>query len=311
MVGAAGKKIIFFLGAISLGAWAEERGKVVRLQAGGDAQASAVTIAGDRPLSFPTMKRPDPPRVVIDFADADVAAEQRDLAVDDGIVRRVAIAPAGARTARVVIELQTDAEFDVRATQNDVEIRITRSTQASSAPAGTQTAAQAADPEPSEAQVIASLPRVSLVASTPAPAEPPSAKQPATATATQPATPIAKQPATPATPRAKLALASAHIIGIGFRPVQGGEVIVRSDHPLEYGVSGDEKAILLHLRSARIPVANNRRPLDTRFFDGPVERVEPLPVAGGTDLRIVLRAPAEYQLEQTGSVLTVTFSTPQ
>jgi hypothetical protein len=139
---------------------------------------------------------------------------------------------------------------------------------------------------------------------------------PGTPSAEPPAKPSAKSPATPgakprATPSAKLALASAHITGIGFRPVRGGEVIVRSDHPLEYGVSGDDRAILLHLRSARIPVANNRRPLDTRFFDGPVERVEPLAVAGGTDLRIVLRAPAEYQLEQTGSVLTVTFSTPQ
>lgn len=295
MVGAAGKKIIFFLGAVGLAAWAEERGKVVGVRAGGDAQASAVTIAGDRPLSFTTMKLPDPPRVVIDFADADVTAEQRDLEVGDGIVRRVALAPAGTRTARVVIELQTEAEFDVRATQNDVEIRITRSSQVASAPAATAPEPQAADPEPpSEAEVVASLPKVSLVASTPAaaPEKPP-------------------RPKAAAPPAAKLALASAHITGIGFRPVRGGEVIVRSDHPLEYGVSGDDKAILLHLRSARIPVANNRRPLDTRFFDGPVERVEPLAVAGGTDLRIVLRAPAEYQLEQAGSVLTVTFSSPQ
>jgi hypothetical protein len=33
-----------------------------------------------------------------------------------------------------------------------------------------------------------------------------------------------------------------------------------------------------------------------------------MPVAGGTDVRIELREHAEYQLEQTGSVLTVTFS---
>jgi hypothetical protein len=102
-----------------------------------------------------------------------------------------------------------------------------------------------------------------------------------------------------------------HITGIGFRPVSGGEVIVRSDLPLEYGVSGDESAVLLHLRSAAIPVANNRRPLETRFFDGAVQRVVPMPVAGGTDVRIELREPAEYQLAQNGSVLTVTFSAPR
>jgi hypothetical protein len=213
--------------------------------------------------------------------------------VEDGTIRRVAVAAAGSRTARVVIELQSDAEFDVRATRNDVEIRITRPPQLASTETQTQTrtsTSTSTSTEPaSEAEVVASLPKVSLVATKPPPPPKPAPR-----------------------PTQKLVLASAaHITGIGFRPVRGGEIIVRSDHPLDYGVSGDEKAVLLHLRSARIPVANNRRPLDTRFFDGPVERVVPLPVEGGTDVRIELRARAEYQLEQSGSVLTVTFSTPQ
>jgi hypothetical protein len=93
--------------------------------------------------------------------------------------------------------------------------------------------------------------------------------------------------------------------------VGAGEVIVRSDHPLEYGVSGEADAVLLHLPSAGIPVANNRRPLDTRFFNGPVQRVVPLAAADGTDLRIELRGHAEYQLAQSGTVLTVTFSQPR
>ena len=100
-------------------------------------------------------------------------------------------------------------------------------------------------------------------------------------------------------------------VAVSFRPIQGGEVIVRSDHPLEYGVSDDAGAVLLHLPSAAIPLPNNRRPLDTRFFHGAVERVVPLPVAGGTDVRIELRQHAEYQLAQNGSVLTVTFSAAQ
>jgi hypothetical protein len=100
------------------------------------------------------------------------------------------------------------------------------------------------------------------------------------------------------------------ITGIGFRPIGGGSVIVRSDHPLEYGVSGEENAVLLHLPSAGIPLANNRHALDTRFFNGPVQRVVPLAVAGGTDLRIEVLGHAEYQLEQSGTVLTVTFAAP-
>ncbi len=87
-------------------------------------------------------------------------------------------------------------------------------------------------------------------------------------------------------------------------------MIVRSDRPLEYDVSGEARAVLLHLPSAGIPRSNDRRPLDTSFFNGAVQRVVPLPVPGGTDLRIELRAHAEYQLAQNGSVLTVTFARP-
>ena len=83
---------------------------------------------------------------------------------------------------------------------------------------------------------------------------------------------------------------------------------MRSDRPLEYDVSTNERAVLLHLPRAAIPHPNNRRPLDTRYFDGPVERVVPLQVSGGTDVRIELRRPAQVHLEQSGSLLTVSFT---
>jgi hypothetical protein len=90
--------------------------------------------------------------------------------------------------------------------------------------------------------------------------------------------------------------------------MSGGEVIVRSDRELQYEVSSAETSVLIHLRNARIPLQNNRRPLDTRFFDGPVERVVPLQVPGGTDVRIDLRQRAEMHLSQSGAVLTVSFT---
>jgi hypothetical protein len=100
----------------------------------------------------------------------------------------------------------------------------------------------------------------------------------------------------------------AAITGIGFRPQAGGEVIVRSDRPLQYGVSSSDRAVLLHLPNAAIPVANNRRPLDTRVFGGPVQRVVPHEVKGGTEVRIELREPAEVHLNQSGSLLTLSFT---
>jgi len=349
--------------------------------------------------------------VVVDFADTDVAAEPRELEIEDGTLRRAAVAQAGSRTARVVIELAVDAEFDVRAEGNRVEVRVPRPGAVVDAEPHGEGAGDA------EAETVASLPKVSLVGSKPAqppedgrtdrqrtaaekaealkktlaeqrkreaeekaarklalkngrkvapraapktPPEPaaqvdravpqsspdpaakleravaepspeaaaklerapqvtppaPTAKietpQPETVPAPPPAVAEKPREKAPARPKTRVAMAGArHITGIGFRPIQGGEVIVRSDHPLEYGVSDDAGAVLLHLPSAAIPLPNNRRPLDTRFFNGAVERVVPMPVAGGTDVRIELRQHAEYQLAQNGSVLTVTFSAAQ
>ena len=386
--------------ALALGAAAEEQGRVLGIRAHGDDRASSVEIDGDRPLSFTTMKLLSPPRVVVDFADAEIAAEERELEIEDGTLRRAAIAQAGLRTARIVIELAVDAEFDVRADGKRVEVRVPR-------PGAVATADAPAD---GEAEKVASLPKVSLVGSkppqppedaaasrprtlaekaealkktlaeqrhreaeekaarklgrksgakvamkqpaqpqpkpAPEPAvdsaaktvaamepptvEPPPAMEPPAAPKAPAAAETPAAPKTPAGPKPPAAVertaepadapsvAPSHpaarghrITGIGFRPVRGGEVIVRSDQPLEYGVSDDASAVLLHLPSAAIPLPNNRRPLDTRFFGGAVQRVVPMLVPGGTDVRIELREHAEYQLAQTGSVLTVTFSAPQ
>jgi len=338
-------------GALALGfalsAKAEDPAHLLGVRVGGDDRTSGVVIQGDRPLSFTTLKLASPPRVVVDFADTEVTAKARELAIDDGTLRRAAIAQAGERTARVVIELAADAEFDVRTDGNDVEVRVPR-------PAAVAAAEKPAEPtaplpgvqSDAEAEKVASLPQVSLVGSptvTPDSDDPRTERQRTAAdraealkktlaekralgdsqrhkAARRDTAPVAKaEPAEAArdptpgdTNRGSAAhhvpYPARHITGIGFRPVRGGEVIVRSDHPLEYGISGDDGALLLHLPSAAIPLLNNRRPLDTRFFGGPVSRVVPLEVAGGTDVRIELREHAEYQLEQSGSVLTVTFS---
>jgi hypothetical protein len=423
------------------------------MEAGGDARSSAVELVGDRPLSFTTLKLSGPPRVVVDFADTDLDASLRELVVEDGTVRRVAAASAGSRTARVVIELTADAEFDVRAHGNRVEVRVPRAAPllaSAEAPAVASQGAAAAEPggapgtaespraageqdagppaaldpraaarhqaeERASAAVRASQQRRAaieaqkreakekaiaarkaraqaaaekkarqiaaaeqLAAARRAAAEQAAAERKARQSAAAAdrkaresaaadrkaresaaaadrkaressaadrqsressaadrkaresaaadrqlreqsagdrravAPPPARAGVPAANPQRKLALAGQpSITGIGFRPEGGGSVIVRSDRPLEYGVDGGEGAVLLHLPGAGIPLPNNRRPLDTRFFNGPVLRVVPVQVAGGTDLRIELRGRAEYQLVQSGAVLTLTFSAPR
>jgi hypothetical protein len=320
--------------ALAFGATADEQGRLIGVRTGGDDRTSGVVIESDRPLSFTTLKLLSPPRVVVDFADTEVAAEQRELEIADGTLRRAAVAQAGSRTARVVIELVADAEFDIRSDGNTVEVRVPRPAALAAASAPQAGPAPQAGSE-EEAQKVASLPKVSLVGSKPA--VPPDSEDQvderqssAAEKAAGPKKTLSEQRALADQRRHKHAQATArvalptaerppqnappaqarHITGIGFRPVGAGEVIVRSDHPLEYGISGDGSAVLLHLPSAAIPLPNNRRPLDTRFFEGAVSRVVPVQVADGTDVRIELREHAEYQLAQSGSVLTVTFSAP-
>jgi len=277
-------------------AQAQEQGRLLGMSAGGDAGFAAVELLGDRPLSFTTLKLSAPPRIVVDLAETALSGTPADLTVEDGTIRRVAAAPAGARTARVVIELAADAEFDVRAHGSRIEVRVPR-----------------VAPLLAKADQTRAMPPAAVAQSKPAPVAPsavPKANQvspPGVALVGRRPRPAAAAP----TASRRIALADSGrraITGIGFRPNGGGEVIVRSDQPLEYGISGEGNAVLLHLPSAKIPIANNRRALDTRFFGGPVERVVPLPVPGGTDVRIELRRHAEYQLAQSGSVLTVSFS---
>src|SRR6266403_1270746 len=125
---------------------------------------------GDRKRSAALVHHPEAPltpRVVVDFADTDVAAEQRELEIGDGTLRRAAVAQAGSRTARVVIELVADAEFDIRSDGNTVEVRVPRPA-ALAAGAAPQTGPVPQAGSEAEAQKVASLPKVSLVGSKPA-----------------------------------------------------------------------------------------------------------------------------------------------
>ena len=378
-------------------------GKLLAVRAVPGPDSTLVQLEADQPLSFTTLKLAAPPRVVIDLADTAVAGVPAEQEVGDGAVRRIAAAGAGAHTARVIIELAADVEFDVRASGTRIEVRVPRAAALArnrQAESGGETAGAGANATATPAAIptptSAATETVAVTASEPAPTEPAKATEPAamattvseaapanaipTATpaaaappavaapvATIPETPTpasgpapstevtspavaakvqavapaaspapaqipevreraalptvalvgSQRPAAPeerppATPKHAVlpppAKGHAAITGIGFRPQSGGEVIVRSDRPLRYGVSSLERAVLLHLPDAAIPLANNRRPLDTRVFGGTVQRIVPLQHSGGTEVRIELREPAEVHLNQSGSLLTLSFT---
>src|SRR5260370_40695962 len=101
--------------ALVFAARAQEQGRLLEVRAGGDAQASAVELLGDRPLSFTTLKLSGPPRVVVDLADTDLILAERELQVDDGTVKRGAGAAAGARAAAGATQVEAAAEDERRA----------------------------------------------------------------------------------------------------------------------------------------------------------------------------------------------------
>jgi AMIN domain len=445
-------------------------GHIVGLRTRADSSATVIEVLADRPLSFTTLRLTAPSRVVLDFADAELSAVPAELVVEDGIVRRIGAAAAGARTARVVIELAAEAEFDVHAVGPRLDVRIARprpavasraSPAAEPSPAPSPAADQAGPSPAPVARTEAVSPPLILVpadepdpgapapegptagpvkqppapAAAPAPAAdpgpvgreaPPAAAvarveaPPAPAVArveAPPAAAVARVEAPPAaaavrvdaaplpvpervqalpgpdvaragsSPRAsQLRLPAADeplgaatrerekraslptvsiggngspatdaatasegppataptdsrvaaappgpssngvasaappkdaprragkvgaIRGIGFRAEGQGVVLVRSDGPVEYSVTRGDRQVLLHFDSATISVANNRRPLDTRFFGGPVERIVPVASAASTEVRIELREAADFQVQQTAGLLTVTFT---
>ncbi|MFL5394817.1 MAG: AMIN domain-containing protein [Myxococcales bacterium] len=511
-------------------------GRLVAVRPAGDAEASVVELVGDRPLSFTTLRLASPPRVVVDVADADPSGVAATQTVDDGTVKRIGVAQVAGTTARVVIELAGESEFDVRAAGRVLEVRVARLAplvakaapppaapkapalaagsatqvvpppavrpdrpptpvapppaerrvplqQVAERPAQAPSAAPTTAPPPSTTAPVAAAPRAAapsppaptpspprsapvvvaaaeprtiepsgaapiaaspapqppspapraeagspavvaqtpgpnpapaaaaqappaqnappIVAQTPPPkaappavaqtpppkAAPPAVAQTAPPKAAPPAvaqtpprpvppTPPAAQPAparatapvaaapkpapqrvaqaesgasreeveraraslptvsivanppppsarTPPNPpasaparppssapvvaRAAPARTRTSITGIGFRPSAGGIVTVRSDRPLDYAVTGEGRTVVVHLKGAGIPIATNRLPLDTRFFDTPVVRVVPEPVAGGVDVRIELRGQVRYELSQASGVLTIAF----
>ncbi len=181
-----------------------EKSHIVAVRSRADVDASVVELLGDRPLSFTTLRLEAPPRVVLDFTDASFEGVQGELSVEDGTVRRVGAAAAGVRTARVIIELAGDAEFDVRALGNRLDVRVPRLAPlrllASRGPEERSPAPAAVAPLP--APVPSSLP--SSNEAPPPPVAPPAKDEPSLAAAAQAeppaAPPAAARPEEPAPP---------------------------------------------------------------------------------------------------------------
>jgi hypothetical protein len=98
---------------------------------------------------------------------------------------------------------------------------------------------------------------------------------------------------------------------IGFhRSADGAEVLLHTSAPVHYTVREEAPdRIVVALERTRILVANNRRPLDTRFFGTSVARIAPIenPAALSVDVEIDLTTPVPCEIKANGASLTVVF----
>src|SRR5437879_13040642 len=73
-------------------------------------QQTIVRIQGDGPLNYHVTRLSDPPRVVVDFDQARLAAPRNDVASDYDPVRRVRLGQSQPDQVRVVIALPSSAQ---------------------------------------------------------------------------------------------------------------------------------------------------------------------------------------------------------
>jgi len=119
-------------------------------------------------------------------------------------------------------------------------------------------------------------------------------------------TPSAAQPASAGTeisPRRKT------VTLVGFAPDKS-RVFVRTNEPVRYTVSqADDRTVVIELENTAFQRSNDRRPLDTRFFGGPVMEIAPRPASGKTvRVAVTLRDKVGYQARQDGNEVSLQFA---
>lgn len=99
---------------------------------------------------------------------------------------------------------------------------------------------------------------------------------------------------------------------IGFQLfADGSRVFVETTEPTRYTIDNTRRGVVvLTLQNTRVPLRNNRRVLDTRFFNSPVRRVKATVIEGQgstTRVEIYLRRRTPYKEVQNDTFLALDF----
>ncbi|WP_054029325.1 type IV pilus secretin PilQ [Desulfatitalea tepidiphila] len=240
-----------------------------------------VTITADRPLTFSSLKQPDPLAVVLYFPETTAGQAQINRPNSIDMIPLISARQGnGQRTARVEIQLAGDASYTAVQEGNTVQVRFARSAEAAGAKA---------DAAPAVATAAAS-------------AEPLSQE---TAARTSSAQPIVKS-------SSKAPASGAWVNKIDFLSEAEGKstLVVGTTHAVDYRLEKvGPRQLQIRLLNTRIP-SYRQRPLITTRFTSAVDRIMPTQSSQAKNESIVsieLREAVPYVAEQADNLLMVHF----
>jgi colicin import membrane protein len=99
---------------------------------------------------------------------------------------------------------------------------------------------------------------------------------------------------------------------VGFQQFQEAtRVFVRTSDPVQYKVdTTQDNVVVIILENTRIPIFNNTRLLDTRFFDSPILNIKPKIIEGPSPsvrIEIRMRHKVPFKESQHENVLALDF----
>ncbi len=230
-----------------------------------------VVVTADQPLTFSSLKQPDPPAVVLYFPNATVGQVPAEQATAQELIPRILAQDGnGGKTARVEVQLASDAAYVARQEGHTVRLTFTRSAPAVSEPDTTVNPV---------IQPVAAL---------------------------SPTVPVR----TAAVSGAQGAAAWVNKIDFLSEAEGRSTLSIGTTQTVEYRVTKKEpKKLEIRLLNTRIP-EYRQRPLITTRFTSAVDRVVPYQAgkqSSETIIAVELREAVPYVTEQTGNLLLVHF----
>ncbi len=251
---------------------ASEAPIIESLQVQPSPEQTVVEIVSSRPTHYTAFTLMDPPRVILDVRGEPGPDLRETLEVNDGNVREIRFEKGKTQTmtTRVVVALARAVDFDTVDQENMIRLTLT--------PKGVPPGMA----EPSESQLAAEAQETEKASVTPS--EPRIFFKPRPIDLNQ-------------------------VLGVDFTMLDGGRslLVVTTDKRVPYNLERTgPKRLLLTLEKSTIPPLLMRR-LDSRYFEGTVDRVKASLTDSEVALDISLREMVPFHVKQTDSAISIDF----